>query len=67
MPRRARAPGAKVNADQRLAYDRWVTAGRPGDKHPRSLLELLRRERDLDLPEADDDLNDTNDFEVEGR
>lgn len=56
-----------MNADQRLAYDRWVTAGRPGDKHPRSLLELLRRERDLDLPEADDDLNDTNDFEVEGR
>lgn len=26
-------------------YDEWVTAGRPGNKHPRSLLELLRRER----------------------
>lgn len=40
-----------MNEWQQRVYDEWVTAGRPGQKHPRALLDLLRRvrkERDHD-------------------
>ncbi len=38
-----------MDGTQRRIYDEWVTAGRPGNKHPRSLLELLKRERKANM------------------
>ncbi len=36
---------ATMDATHQRIYDEWVTAGRPGNEHPRPLLELLKRER----------------------
>jgi len=52
-----------MDATHQRIYDEWVTAGRPGNKHPRALLEQLRRDRKAKM-ESSDALRAANNIEI---